>query len=107
MLACRPNGAANFTVLAHAPRIPVITDIGQSNSPTVANGTGWYYDDAYSWGFARQGDPLVRNSCDTDNTNAAQRLCWHTGNNTINSGWRCGASTSIGAGWERVVLHAD
>jgi cysteine-rich repeat protein len=109
MLACRPVGSATYSLLAHGPRTSVITDTGQSNTPTNANGSGWYYSDAYSWGFAGQGDVITRSSCDTAAVNPEQRLCWHTGGGAINGGWRCGATTGLNGdnGWERVVLHAD
>ena len=109
MLACRQKGSATFTLLAHAPRSEVTKDTMQSNTPTVANGAGWYFSDGYSWGFARQGDPIQRTSCDTAAANPEQRLCWHTGGGAINGGWRCGTTTNLNGdgSWERVVLHAD
>ncbi|MDC0717908.1 DUF4215 domain-containing protein [Nannocystis bainbridge] len=109
MLACRPSGSGTYTLLAHGPRALVTADTGQSNTPTVANGTGWYYSDAYSWGFAVEGDPITRNSCDTGNVNPERRLCFHTGGGTINGGYRCGATLALNGSvdWERVVLHAD
>jgi hypothetical protein len=40
--------------------------------------------------------------------NANLRLCYHTGGNNINSGYRCGTNELNGnAAWERVILHAD
>ena len=49
-------------------------------------------------GFAPGGSPIDRQSCDTVDSNSFpggatdgdQRLCWHTGANTLNAGWRCG-----------------
>jgi len=109
MLACRQKGSGVFALLAHAPRTEVTKDTMQSNTPTNANGSGWYFSDAWSWGFARQGDALQRSSCDIGNTNPEQRLCWHTGGGNINGGWRCGAATGLNGdqAWERVILHAD
>jgi len=108
MLACRPVGAANFTLLAHAPRVDVIKDTGQGNVVTVSNGSGWYFNNSWSWGFAKQGDAVARNSCDTQNVNPTLRQCWHTGGGNMNSGYRCGSNFLNGnAGWERVVLQAD
>ena len=67
MLACRPVGAANYQLLAAALRADVITNTG-TDLTTVrnANGSGWYYNTGNSWGFARQGDPVNKNSCDFD-----------------------------------------
>jgi hypothetical protein len=108
MLACRPVNAASFNLLAHAPRVSVITDTGQSNNPTNANGSGWYFNNSWSWGFARQGDALSRNSCDTGNTNPDLRMCIHTTNTTTQFGYRCGNTfLNNNASWERVILHAD
>lgn len=109
MLACRPVGAANFTLLAHAPRVDVITDTGMSNTPTNSNGSGWYFNDSWSWGFAKEGDPIVRTSCDVASPNPTLRLCWHTNVGSMQGGWRCGSSTDLNSDptWERMVLHAD
>ena len=80
ILACRPVGSPNLSVLAHAPRADVITDTGTGNTPHDANGVGWYYNNSYSWGFAPQGDSISRNSCDTDFGGSPEKhLCWHTG----------------------------
>src|SRR5829696_906434 len=37
LLACRPVGSPDFTVVAHAPRNDVLTDTGTSNVPHDAN----------------------------------------------------------------------
>jgi cysteine-rich repeat protein len=109
MLACRPVGNPNFTVLAHAPREPVTTINAELNTPTVDNGVGWYFSDSISWGFAIAGDPINRNSCDVETANPDFRMCWHTSAGSIASGYSCGANLGLGADatWERVVLHAD
>jgi cysteine-rich repeat protein len=110
MLACRQTGSPMFALLAHAPREAVLTDTGQSNTPTVANGSGWYYSDSYSWGFAKEGDPINRTSCDfpIEAPNGDQRLCWHTGGGSFNPGYRCGLTeANPNPAWERVILHAD
>jgi len=110
MLACRPLGAADFTLLAHAPREAVLTDTGMSNVPTNSNGSGWYFNDSFSWGFAKEGDPINRSSCDfpIEAVNGHLRLCWHTGGGGVVDGYRCGATDlNSNPDWERVVLHAD
>ena len=108
MLACRPIGSPDFALLAHAPREAVLTDTGTTNTPTDANGTGWYFNDSYSWGFAKQGDLLERNSCDTGDINPEQRLCWHTAAGSTSTGYRCGTNLlNNDPTWERVVLHAN
>lgn len=109
MLTCRPVGNTNFTLLAAAPRADVIFDTGTGNTPHNANGSGWYFNNSWSWGFALEGDPISRSSCDVDNTNPSFRLCWHTGSGNINWGYRCGSTTGLNgnAGWQREVYHRD
>jgi hypothetical protein len=108
-MACRPVGQQNYTVLAMADRDDVIFDTGNGNNPHNANGVGWYYSGSYSWGFAKEGDPIQRSSCDTQNVNPTLRLCWHTGGGTINGGWRCGSTTGLNGNnsWERKLFHAE
>jgi hypothetical protein len=64
LLAGGPTGSSTLTVLAAAPRADVIFDTGTGNTPHDANGTGWYFNANWSWGFAKQGDPIVRDECD-------------------------------------------
>jgi hypothetical protein len=118
MLACGPVGAANYTLLAMAPRSAVLHDCG--NSPTCtfqSNDAGWYFSSSFSWGFAPGGDPVVRNSCDYDadggEVDTNLRLCWHTNPtpNELNTGYRCGLGDSANnlnnnAGWVRDVYTA-
>ena len=112
MLACRPVGAANYQLLAQAPRADV-TFVTAADLTTVrnANGSAWYYNTAQSWGFARQGDPVNKSSCDFDSgvvANPDQRLCWHTGGGNITDGYRCGDNDLNGTTtYERHILHAD
>jgi hypothetical protein len=69
------------------------------------------FDESYSWGFAPGNQAVNRFSCDYNDGSQLlpdQRLCWHTGNNLINSGYRCGSNDLNGAfNWERVVYEAD
>lgn len=108
LFACRKTGTTTFQVLAHAPREDVLFNTGNGNTPHVANGSGWYYSDAYSLGFAKAGDPINRSACDISGVNPTLRLCWHSSGGNIAAGWRCGSSTAINtSGWERVIYHAD
>jgi hypothetical protein len=96
LLAGGPTGSPTLTVLAAAPRADVIFDTGTSNDPHNANGSGWYFSPDYSWGFAKQGDPIFRFLCDSlDTPNPGLRLCWHTGGGDLFAGWRAGAATSL------------
>ncbi|MBA3545839.1 MAG: hypothetical protein H0T76_05085 [Nannocystis sp.] len=108
MLACRPTGDDTFTVLAHAPRGAVLTDTGHSNAPTISNGTGWYFNEEWSWGFAAAGDPIDRNECDDNTeTNSELRMCIPTANASTGLGFRCGDNFVYQDTWERVILQAD
>jgi hypothetical protein len=113
MMACRPTGSSTLTTLAWAPRTEVFTVTNNtgscaSNQGHVANGTKWYFDTSWSWGFALAGDALSLCSCDTAGTNPGSRLCWHTSGGNINSGWRCGASTGLNgaATFERIIYQS-
>ena len=77
-----------------------------------SNGVGWYYNGNYSWGFAPEGDTINRNQCDVVDSSFGvgidgdKRLCWHTLNNALNSGWRCGRADSLNSSsaYERVIF---
>jgi hypothetical protein len=108
LMACRVAGSSVLQLAAHAPRIDVITDTGTGNVTHNANGVGWYYNNSWSWGFAVQGDAVIRNSCDVGGgVNSSKRMCWHSGGGNINSGYRCGDSYSFGGDYERIVYHAN
>ena len=113
MLACRPVAAANYQLLAQAPRADV-TFVTPNDNTTVhnANGSGWYYSTDHSWGFIRQGDAINKEQCDTNSTAANdQRLCWHTVQvpNNLSPGFRCGVDAGLNesTAFERHILHAD
>jgi cysteine-rich repeat protein len=107
---CRQIGANVFTVVAMGERADVLFDVGNQNAGKhEANGVAWYYSNSYSMGFARAGDAVTRNSCDTANVNPQDRLCWHTGGDALNGGYRCGSTTSLNsnATWQRLIYQAD
>ncbi|MFH2079294.1 MAG: hypothetical protein ABIJ73_11355, partial [Pseudomonadota bacterium] len=110
MMACRPIGDPNFTLLAQAPRVDVITDTGNGvNATTTSNGSVWYFNDNWSWGFAPAGESVIRTSCDVEFVSQTNlRMCIHTGGGNMNSGFRCGNTMLNGNGtWERVILQAS
>ena len=99
LLAGGPSASTVFDVLAAAPRSDVLFDTGTGNTPHDANGSGWYYNSSWSWGFAPTGDVIDRNSCDVaavyDGAGDQNlRLCWHTYSNNVNPGWSSGTNTS-------------
>jgi hypothetical protein len=112
MMACRQTGSQTIQLLAQAPRADVLFDTGTSNTPHDANGTGWYFNNNWSWGFAKQGDTIDRDECDVDTSGANDlRLCWHTtnGDNTLAGGYRCGANEGLNGSvdFERLLFQAD
>ncbi|HET8723674.1 MAG TPA: hypothetical protein VFM53_05665, partial [Anaeromyxobacteraceae bacterium] len=127
MLACRPVATPDtLTLLAWAPRADVLFDTGTGNVPHLANGSSWYFNGSSSWGFAPAGAVIDRYTCDvaggnpgwgppydappyTLDSTSPGRLCWHTGGQFINTGWRCGAAVWLNSdpNWVRVVYQAD
>ena len=76
LLAAGLNGSNTLQLLAAAPRNDVLFDTAHTNTPHDANGSGWYFANDFSWGFANQGDPIHRIQC--DDLTGALRMCWHT-----------------------------
>ena len=100
MLAGAPVGAANYQLLAAAPRADVLFDTGVNYDVThAANGTGWYQHDNYSWGFAPAGASVFKYECDNGaaDANDAYRLCIHTLNG-YPYGFRVGADRYLQSG---------
>jgi hypothetical protein len=118
MLAAAVNGSNDFDLLAWAPKADVMFNTGFSNTPHDANGSGWYFSDTYSWGFAPAGAPIDRQSCDivastsfggVDATTPL-RLCWHTGGGNMSGGWRVGAADFLNdepTRFTKYILTAD
>jgi hypothetical protein len=115
MMACRPLGSDTLQLAAYAPRADVLFDTGIGNVPHEANGVGWYFNGSQSWGFAPSGDDIMRDSCDTRDSSidalgadGELRLCWHTGANAVQGGWRCGRDDRLNGSYsyERMLFQA-
>ncbi len=93
LLAGGPLDSAIFTVVAAAPRADVIFDTTTDSTTThSANGSGWYFNGGWSWGFALDGDVVNKDNCDVvSSTNADLRLCFHAGGDELQGGYRAGA----------------
>ncbi len=102
MLAARPTGSDTLSLLAAAPREDVLFDTGTGNTTHDANGTAWYFNAHWSWGFANEGDAVQRGECDV--ASGPLRLCWHTVNSA--GGYRIGDTYSFGTDYERLVYQA-
>jgi cysteine-rich repeat protein len=110
LVACRPVAATDLTLLAMGERAAVTFDTGTTNVPYNHNGVGFYYNDSYSWGFALEGDEILRSSCDVGEGNDQFRMCWHTYEGSMSGGYRCGATPPYLNGdntWTRMVFQAD
>ena len=118
MLAGAANGSSDLSVLAWAPTVDVMFNTGFSDTPHDANGSGWYFSDNFSWGFAPAGAPISRGSCDyrastsitgVDAT-TAKRLCWHTRAGSMTGGWRVGAVDDLylePSGYTKYIFTAN
>jgi hypothetical protein len=109
LLGCRKVGSQVLHVAANADRNDVLFACGTNASCSHdANGATWYFDNGYSWGFARAGDMVTRQSCDIGSGDDNGRLCWHTSGGNMEGGYRCGENIGLNgdATWERVILQA-
>ena len=102
MLAAAANGSNMLSLLAWAPTTDAMFATGGFANPTnshSANGSEWYFDPSWSWGFAPLGAPISLSSCDIAastsfggvNGTTPYRLCWHTSGGQMSGGWRVGA----------------
>lgn len=116
MMACRPKGSSTLQVAAYAPATDVMFDTGTSNTPHNANGVGWYFYGSESWGFAPEGDPVERITCDVQDSSIGatgvdgdKRVCWHTTSSVLQGGWRCGKNDSLNNSgeFERLLFTAQ
>lgn len=106
MYGCRRVGQPNWQLLAMGERAEVFRDTGdQNNNLHTHNGVDWYFSQNYSIGFVAPGTGVSRNSCDTAAASPQFRMCWHTGGNALNGGYRCGAQSGLNGArdWERVI----
>jgi len=104
LLGCRPVEEAVLSVAANAPRDDVLFDVGDGwNAVHAANGVDWYYSEDQSWGFAPEGAGVQRSACDLAEGFEDSRVCWHTNDGELSSGYRCGADVGLGAAWTRAV----
>jgi hypothetical protein len=117
LLAGSPVNSSTLSVLAAGARTDVLFNTGKDQTtPHNANGTGWYYEPDFSWGFAPQGQSIFRDEC--DQTTGALRLCWQTNHvpgdpnyptDGLNPGYRLGdiydLNLSDGANYTRHIYE--
>ena len=110
ILACRPKGSKTLTLMASGKRDEVFKVTARdTTSGHDHNKVKFYFNVNQSLGFAPEGATLAKNSCDTQTTDGDQRLCWHTSGGSLNGGWRCGNTKSLGRSnsWERVIYQSS
>lgn len=109
LIACRPVASTDLTLLAMGEREAVTFDTSTGNIPYNHNGTGFYFNGSYSWGFALEGDTIQRSSCDLAEGNNQFRMCWHTYDGMMSGGFRCGETMWLNSDndWTRMVFQAD
>ena len=61
----------------------------------------WYFDGDSSIGLASYNDTLNRLPCDNNEPNSMSRICWHTTDNKMDRGYRCGDQTNIRGHFQR------
>ncbi len=110
MMAGTAVGSPDYQLLAAAPRADVLHEAGTvPDGSLLSNGTKWYFNSNWSWGFGPAGDTINRVSCDYNSgiqTDPAKHLCWHTIGNALSVGYRTGGVTDD-ASWARYVLQAN
>ena len=106
MMAMRRVGSTTYDVLAAANYGDVLFESGTGDVTHLANGSEWYFNDNFSWGFAGAGDVVQRDTADIAGWDERDRLSWHTHDN-LSAGYRSGANVGVGSGWEKVLLVAD
>lgn len=121
LVACRQTGSNTISLLAWAGRSDVTFQVpggscvvDAANQTHVANGVAWYFNSSWSWGFAPPNEMIYRCSCDYNSTPNGElpdpqlRMCWHTSNGNIGSGYRCGSNDlNNNANYERLIYQAD
>ncbi|MDO9489622.1 MAG: PEP-CTERM sorting domain-containing protein [Sphingomonadaceae bacterium] len=112
MMAAKVIGSDEFVVAAAANYADVIFATGGQNDPSnshEANDVEWYFDPSWSWGFAPKDAIVATYSCDVGafygTDDSAQRLCWHTWNNMLDTGWSAGGlGNTYGGDYERFLF---
>ena len=104
LVAGRETGSGTLLVLAQALSNDVLFNTGAANNgiTNVANGTGWYNADNWSFGFAPVGEAVEKAECDTNS--GIGRLCIHT--LTFSGGYRINNILGLNndASYEKLVF---
>jgi len=103
MYGCRVSGSDTWQLLGYGNRETAFTMT--DNDGTIDGIVRWYYTLNSGIGFADSEDELELTSCDFNDHTDTNRLCWHTNNDAITSGWRCGSDIWLNYApeWERAI----
>ncbi len=107
LIGCRPTGDDTLRVAAEGLFEEVTRDVGGGRGAVNAhNGVDFYFSRSASWGFAPAGEGVNRNTCDVEDEDSPERMCWHTQGDAFRGGWRCGASVRLNDSrdFERLVF---
>ncbi|MBK6294877.1 MAG: hypothetical protein IPF55_11740 [Rhodoferax sp.] len=107
MMAMRRVGSTTYDVLAAANYGDVLFESGTGDVTHLANGSEWYFNDNFSWGFAGAGDVVQRDTAISSLVGMNNdRLSWHTADN-LSAGYRSGANLAVDSGWEKCYWLPD
>lgn len=111
MIACRKTKSSILTLAANGSRSSVFL-VDDSNEGTIDNDVKFYFNTGNgggngSLGFANSTSKLQRNTCDTEMSEAQDRLCFHTNYN--DGGWRCGSAINLNGSqdYEKLIFYAE
>jgi hypothetical protein len=76
MMAGRETGSSTLLLLAQTSTADALNPTGAGNNGvfTTSNGSDWFYNDSYSWGFKPVGSPYSKTECGS----GALSMCIHT-----------------------------
>ncbi len=107
LIGCARVGDDRLTLAAEGAFDQVTADVGDGEGAvTPHNGVDFYFSRAASWGFAPAGAGVVRNTCDVQDQESPERMCWHTAGDAFRGGWRCGAAVRLNESrdWQRLIF---
>jgi len=103
MLAGRQTGSSNLMLLAQTLTVDALNPTGAdaNNVFTTSNGTDWFYNDDWSWGFKTIGNPYYKYQCDGP---SAGSMCLHVLNV---GGHHIDTVGTWGSDYEKLVFTSD
>lgn len=105
MMAGRVTGSNTFLAVAETTFADATQHTGTNSSAHVSNGSKWWFEDFWSWGFVGLNDVVSNNQCNTGIS--AVGMCLHTINNA--GGYRINNITGLNGStaYEKVFFVAS